>query len=249
MIKLYNQDCLKLMSALPNKSINTIITDLPYGTTACKWDSIIPFEEMWEQVERICSGVFITTASQPFSSALVMSNPEKFKYEWVYQKIAGSNFMQAKYQPIKEHEQVLVFGIGDNLVYNPIMQERASGGLSRTKYSYNPSNTGKRDTLGGFEMTHAVHNGNNELRYPSSVQKFNNRARGDRGLHPTQKPLSLFEYLVKTYTNEGDTVLDFVMGSGTTGLACKNLNRNFIGCELDKNYFEIAKERMGVKND
>lgn len=244
-IFLYRGDLFEECKKIDDKSIDAIITDLPYGTTACAWDAIIPFDKMWEAIERLLkpNAPFITTSSQPFTSALVMSNPSWFKYEWIYQKIAGSNFAQAKYQPMKEHESVLVFCDG-RANYYPIKEPRKGSGLERTKYSYNPSNTGKRDTIGGFEMTHANHNGNNELRYPSSVQLFNNRASGDRGLHPTQKPVALYEYLVKTYTLDGQTVLDFCMGSGTTGIACINANRKFIGIELDTNYYNIAKERI-----
>lgn len=244
-IRLYQGDLFEECKRIAGKSIDAIITDLPYGTTACAWDAIIPFDEMWDVIKRVLkpNAPFITTSSQPFTSALVMSNPSWFKYEWIYQKIAGSNFAQAKYQPMKEHESVLVFCDG-RANYYPIKEPRKGSGLERTKYAYNPSNTGKRDTMGGFEMAHADHNGNNELRYPSSVQIFNNRAKGDRGLHPTQKPVALYEYLVKTYTLEGQTVLDFCMGSGTTGVACVNTNRKFIGVELDTDYYDIAKERI-----
>ena len=156
-------------------------------------------------------------------------------------KNRGSNFATLRYAPMKEHESVLVF-CKTSPKYFPIMQQRKGAGLDRTKYKYNPTNTGKREALGNLEMTHANHNGNNELRYPSSIQKFNTEV----GKHPTQKPVTLMEYLVKTYTQENDTVLDFTMGSGTTGVACKNLNRNFIGIELDKDYFEIATARINA---
>ncbi len=243
MLRLIHGDCLEVMKTIPDASIDAIITDPPYGTTACKWDSVIPFEPMWEQLKRITkdNGAIIFTASQPFTSNLVMSNIKMFKHEWIWEKNRGSNFATLKYAPMKEHESVLVF-CKTSPKYFPIMQERKGAGLDRTKYKYNPTNTGKRDALGNLEMTHANHNGNNELRYPSSIQKFNTEV----GKHPTQKPVTLMEYLVKTYTQENDTVLDFTMGSGTTGVACKNLNRNFIGIELDEGYFKIAKDRINA---
>ena len=243
MINLLHGDCLDLMKTIPDVSIDAIITDPPYGTTACKWDSVIPFEPMWKELNRIIkdNGAIIFTASQPFTSNLVMSNTKMFKHEWIWEKNRGSNFATLRYAPMKEHESVLVF-CKTSPKYFPIMQQRKGAGLDRTKYKYNPTNTGKRETLGNLEMTHANHNGNNELRYPSTIQKFNTEV----GKHPTQKPVTLMEYLVKTYTQENDTVLDFTMGSGTTGIACKNLNRNFIGIELDKDYFEIATARINA---
>lgn len=241
MINLLHGDCLDLMKTIPDASIDAIITDPPYGTTACKWDSVIPFDPMWKELNRIIkdNGAIIFTASQPFTSNLVMSNTKMFKHEWIWEKNRGSNFATLRYAPMKEHESVLVF-CKTSPKYFPIMQQRKGAGLDRTKYKYNPTNTGKREALGNLEMTHANHNGNNELRYPSTIQKFNTEV----GKHPTQKPVTLMEYLIKTYTQESDTVLDFTMGSGTTGVACKNLNRNFIGIELDKNYFDIATERI-----
>jgi len=243
MLNLIHGDCLEMMKTIPDASIDAIITDPPYGTTACKWDSVIPFEPMWKELNRIIkdNGAIIFTASQPFTSNLVMSNTKMFKHEWIWEKNRGSNFATLRYAPMKEHESVLVF-CKTSPKYFPIMQQRKGAGLDRTKYKYNPTNTGKREALGNLEMTHANHNGNNELRYPSTIQKFNTEV----GKHPTQKPVTLMEYLVKTYTQENDTVLDFTMGSGTTGVACKNLNRNFIGIELDKDYFEIATARINA---
>jgi len=243
MLNLIHGDCLEVMKTIPDASIDAIITDPPYGTTACKWDSVIPFEPMWKELNRIIkdNGAIIFTASQPFTSNLVMSNTKMFKHEWIWEKNRGSNFATLRYAPMKEHESVLVF-CKTSPKYFPIMQQRKGAGLDRTKYKYNPTNTGKREALGNLEMTHANHNGNNELRYPSTIQKFNTEV----GKHPTQKPVTLMEYLVKTYTQENDTVLDFTMGSGTTGVACKNLNRNFIGIELDKDYFEIATARINA---
>lgn len=240
MNKVIQGDCLEIMKGIPNGSIDMILCDLPYGTTACKWDTIIPFDPLWEQYKRIIkdNGAIVLTASQPFTSALVMSNPKLFKCEWIWQKNRGSNFATTKYQPMKEHESVLVFckGVAN---YYPIMQPRAEGGKSRAKYIINPSNTGKRDAYNGMTETE-TRVLNEDLRVPSSIQKFNTEV----GLHPTQKPVALFEYLIKTYTNEGDLVLDNCAGSGTTGVACKNTNRNYILIEKETEYIEIINKRL-----
>jgi site-specific DNA-methyltransferase (adenine-specific) len=242
-MKLFNDDCLKVLPTIPDKSIDLILTDPPYGTTACKWDSVIPFEPMWRELKRIIkdNSAIIFTASQPFTSALVMSNIKMFKYEWIWEKAVGSNFATVKYQPMKEHENILVFNKGTHKYY-PIMQERKGSGSKRMLYKHSISITGEAN---GSLIYKGAESGkyNIKLRNPSSVQYFNNRE-SCRGLHPTQKPIALLEYLIKTYTNENDTVLDFTMGSGSTGVACKNLNRNFIGIELDQNYFNIAKQRI-----
>lgn len=243
-IELYWGDCLKIMDGLiaDGVKVDAIITDPPYGTTACKWDSVIPFDEMWKRLKalRYDNTPIVLFGSQPFTSKLVVSNINEFRYELIYQKRVGSNFAQAKHQPLKEHENILVF-YKDKPTYNPIKEPRKGSGLNRLKSGY------KSNPASGEFNNHMKSNRTEveytELKYPSSVQEFNNRERG-MGLHPTQKPLALMEYLVKTYTNEGDTVLDFTMGSGTTGVACKNLNRNFIGIELDENYFNIAKQRI-----
>ena len=243
-IKLYKGDCLEMMDKLIQKGIkvDAIITDPPYGTTACKWDSIIPFDDMWERLNKIIkpNGAIVLTASQPFTSALVMSNPKLFKYEWIWEKAVGSNFAVAKYQPLKEHENILVFSKGKT-IYNPIKEERKGSGKARLKNRYKSNGT-STEVYGGMQ-SNRLGKEYEDLKYPSSVQYFNNRDR-DRGMHPTQKPVALFEYLIKTYTNENETVLDFTMGSGTTGVACVNTNRKFIGIELDDNYFEIAKNRI-----
>lgn len=238
MIQLIHGDCLEKMADIPDGSIDLVLTDPPYGTTACRWDSVIPFEPMWEHLKRVvnASAAIVFTASQPFSSVLVASNLAAFRCEWIWEKNRGSNFGTVKYQPMKEHESVLVF-YGKK--YYPIKEPRKGAGGDRVKYAFNGSNTGKRDAYGGFVDKRSGHM-ESELRYPSSIQKFNVEV----GLHPTQKPVALMEYLIKTYTNEGDTVLDFAMGSGTTGVACKNLNRNFVGIELDEKYFKIAEDRI-----
>lgn len=228
-------DCLEVMRDMADNSVDLILTDPPYGITANKWDKPVKF---MSEALRIARTV-IVTASQPYTSLLVCDYRDFFKHEWIWVKNRGSNFATLKYQPMKEHESILVFSTNTPKYY-PIKESRKGAGLSRTKYKYTPSNTGKRQGMGGMEMKHANHNGNNELRYPSSVQKFNCEV----GLHPTQKPLRMFEYLVKTYTDEGDTVLDPFLGSGTTALACKNLNRHYIGIEINPNYVKIARERL-----
>jgi len=232
------------MKNIPDKSIDMILCDLPYGTTACKWDTIITFEPLWKEYKRIIkdNGAIVLTASQPFTSALVMSNPDMFKYSWIYKKRCASNFAQAKYAPMKEHEDVLVFAKG-KVNYYPIKEERQGSGAERVKHSFSEATRHKSGEFVGA-MNGEFNEMADELRYPSSVQEFNNRASGDRGLHPTQKPVALFEYLIKTYTNEGDLVLDNCAGSGTTGVAARNLKRNFILIEKEPEYVEIIKKRL-----
>jgi len=239
-IELYHADCLEKMKDIPSGSVDMILTDPPYGTTACKWDVIIPFEPMWEELNRIIkpNGAIALFGSEPFSSHLRISNIKMFKYDWIWYKNRGSNFATVKYQPMKEHEIISIFNKHN---YYPIKENRKGGGVSRVAYKFKPSNTGKREVLGKFELTEEKTKENQEnLRFPSSVQKFNTEV----GYHSTQKPVELLEYLIKTYTLENETVLDFTMGSGSTGVACKNLNRNFIGIEKDEKYFNIAKERI-----
>ncbi len=238
-------DCLEIMQDIPDGSIDMVMVDVPYGTTACKWDSIIPLEPMWKHLKRIIkkNGAIVMTTSQPFTSVLVCSNINQFKHEWIWEKAVGSNFATLKYQPMKEHENIIVFGKG-RVNYYPIMQARKGSGAKRLKTPYHTNSEQGGECIGKLTRTNAGKDYDKEMRNPSSVQFFNNRASGDRGLHPTQKPVALMEYLIKTYTNEGETVLDFTMGSGTTGVACKNLGRDFIGIELDKKYFEIAKRRI-----
>ncbi len=234
-------DCLELMKDIPNGSIDMILCDLPYGTTACKWDTIIPFDKLWEQYERIIktNGAIVLTASQPFTSALVMSNPKMFKYEWIWIKNRGSNFASVKKMPIKEHETVLVF-YKNSPTYNPQMQERTGGGIDRVKKPFKQT----RDKISehGVEVKGAEWLG--ELRYPSSWQKFNCEV----GFHPTQKPVTLFEYLIKTYTNEGELVLDNTAGSGTTAIACLNTKRQFIVMEKEQKYYDMILKRVGDFN-
>lgn len=241
-IWLMQGDCLERMKEIPDGSVDMILCDLPYGTTACKWDAVIPFAPLWDQYLRIAkpSAAVVLTASQPFTSALIMSNPTLFRHEWIWIKNRGSNFANTVREPMKEHESVLVFSRG-KWTYNKQMQERAEGGLARAKYEVEHNNQ-ERETYRKFEgrAKHAI----SELRVPSSWQKFNIAAGSEKTRHPTQKPVALMEYLIRTYTNEGDVVLDNCMGSGSTGVACRNLNRKFTGVEMDENYFQVAKERI-----
>lgn len=242
--ELWQGDCLELMNNIPDSFIDMVLVDPPYGTTACAWDSIIPFEPMWEHLNRIIkpSSAIIFTSSQPFTSALVMSNPKKFKCEWIYKKRCASNFAQAKYMPMKEHESVLVFGDG-KVKYYPIKEPRIGSGADRVRYLFSDATRHKSGEFVG-QVRGDYNPTAEELRYPSSVQEFNNRAKGDRGLHPTQKPVLLMEYFIKTYSQPKNIVLDFTMGSGTTGIACLNTNRRFIGIEKDPEIFKTAKERI-----
>jgi len=233
-MKLIQGDCLEEMKSIPDGSIDAIITDPPYGTTACKWDSIIPLEPMWEQLKRVIkpNGAIVLTASQPFTTTLIASNMKMFKYCWVWDKKKGGSPQLSKIQPIRVTEDVAVFGIG-KVTYNPIMTERDKP-RSRRKNKGTVSETTGNAFTEDKVYTH---------KYPKNILEVSNASQKGK-VHPTQKPVALMEYLIKTYTNEGDTVLDFTMGSGTTGVACKNLGRDFIGIELDKKYFKIAKNRI-----
>ena len=233
-INLLRGDCLELMKDIPDGSIDMILADLPYGTTRNKWDSIISLDLLWEQYNRIIKerGAIVLTAQTPFDKVLGVSNLKYLKYEWIWQKDKGTGHLNAKRMPMKDHENILVF-CKRSTIYNPQMWD---GGK--------PSKGGRRKNKNTNYGEHeSVDSHGTNLRYPTTVRKFN-KVYTHNQLHPTQKPVELFEYLIKTYTNEGETVLDNVMGSGTTGVACKNLNRNFIGMELDETYFNIAKERI-----
>jgi len=233
MINLMQGDCLELMKTIPDGSVDMVLTDPPYGTTACKWDSVIPFEPMWEQLKRVTkkNGAIVLMAQTPFDKALGASNLSDLKTEWIWQKEMGSGHLNAKRMPLKNHENILVF-YRKPPTYNPQM---------RTGFSSYVAKQGKTKSQNYGSQTGAVTISNGE-RYPLTVLEF----KRDKGrVHPTQKPVALMEYLIKTYTTEGETVLDFTMGSGSTGVAAKNLNRKFIGIELDENYYNIAKERIG----
>lgn len=237
-------DCLDRMAEIPDGSVDLVLTDPPYGTTACKWDAVIPFEPMWVQVWRVLkpNGAAVFTASQPFTSALVMSQVKRFKYQWVWEKSKGSNFQHSKHQPLKAHEDIAVFSMGGS----------AQG--SKSPMAYYPQMTAGKEYKGFNNPIGAIGHlskGNmsarseikGAMRYPRSVQYFPT-AENEGKHHPTQKPVALMEYLIRTYTNEGETVLDFTMGSGTTGVACVNTGRRFIGIERDETYFQIARERI-----
>ena len=231
MIDIKQGDCLELMKDIPDESIDMILCDLPYGTTKNKWDSVIPLNKLWKSYERIIkdNGAIVLFSQMPFSAELVHSNLKLFKYEWIWQKDNGTGFLNAKKMPLKIHENILVF-YKKLPLYNPQM---------RTGFKPYKCKQGRHSTnYGAYEQGHITES--NGERYPIDIIKF----KKDSGLHPTQKPVALLEYLIKTYTNEGETVLDNCMGSGSTGIACVNTNRNFIGIELDEKYFNIAKERI-----
>jgi len=234
MIKLMLGDCLERMKEIESGSVDMVLTDPPYGTTACKWDSIIPLEPMWEQLKRVIkpTGAIVMTASQPFTTTLIASNMKMFKYCWVWDKKKGGSPLLSKIQPLRIAEDVVIFGKG-RVTYNPIMTLRDKP-VSRGKNKGN-----KSDTTGNAFTEDKVYT----HKYPKNILEVSNANQNGR-VHPTQKPVALMEYLIKTYTNEGETVLDFTMGSGTTGVACVNTGRDFIGIELDPEYFKIADERI-----
>ena len=236
MINLIKGECLEQMKLIPSGSIDAIITDPPYGTTQCKWDSVIPFKPMWEQLSRIIkpNGAILLFGSEPFSSALRMSNIKNYKYDWVWEKSKATNFLNAKKQPLRAKENILVF-YKKQPTYNPQMTKGKSYNKGIRKKQT------KDDVYGSFNQTEVKSEGN---RYPRDVLYFKTAETEGKTFHKTQKPVKLMEYLIKTYTNENETVLDFTMGSGTTGVACKNLGRDFIGIEMDDKYFDIAKKRI-----
>ena len=239
--KLYQGDCLEVMKNIEDRSVDLILTDPPYGTSSCSWDSIIPFESMWEQLNRIIKpkNAIILFATQPFTSKLICSNINHFKYCWTWDKGKVGGFTSAKLKPLKLFEDICVFSQGktancnkNNMVYYPQGLIEVNK-ISRSSNDKSPTGYARPSQTKFYNQQYT--------NYPKQLIKFNldkNR------VHPTQKPVALLEYLIKTYTLEGKTVLDFTMGSGSTGVACLNTNRNFIGIELDEGYFEIAKERI-----
>jgi len=235
MIKLMQGDCLEKMKEIPDGSVDMVLADPPYGTIACKWDSIIPLEPMWEQLKRIIkpNGAIVMTASQPFTTKLIASNMKMFKYCWVWDKKQSTGFLNAKKQPLRVVEDICVF-YKKQVTYNPLMEVR---GRPRNKDGYGKK--GGSDNYGTYEQTKAF---NNEY-YPTNLLAISNASQKGK-VHPTQKPVALMEYLIKTYTHENETVLDFAAGSFTTGVACVNLNRKFIGIELDSGYFDIGSNRI-----
>jgi len=227
-------DCLEVMKEIPDGSIDCVITDPPYGTTACKWDTCIPFEPMWEQLKRVTkkNGAIVLFGSQPFTSALVMSNPKMFKYEWVWDKKKPAGFQLAKYRPMIKHENILIFSQKTANYYpirTPREKEKKNSYQSKSESSPLAYHDGKERIYKDF--------------LPKSIIEISNANQRNR-VHPTQKPVALVEYLIKTYTHEGETVLDFTAGSGTTGVACKNLHRNYILIEKEPEYIKIIEERL-----
>ena len=237
-------DALTELKKLPSESVDLILTDPPYNITACKWDKKIDLEKLWQELLRISKNKtpILFTASQPFTSILVMSNLKMFKHEWIWQKAVGSNFATLKYQPMKEHESILVF-CKRTPNYYPQLEARKGSGKERSQYQYK-SNTISGEAINKLKTNRSGGKYYDEnKRFPSSVQFFNNRGK-DRGLHPTQKPVTLFEYLIRTYSNENDLVLDPFCGSGTTCLAAKKLKRKYLGIDLLENYCQLARERL-----
>ena len=230
---MYNEDCLEGMKRIPDKSVDMILCDLPYGTTACNWDTIIPFEPLWGEYERIIkdNGAIVLTATQPFTTKLIESNFKRFRYNLIWEKPQGVDPFMAKRRPLNNVEDVVIF-YKKQPTYNPQYEKGEPYRITRDKKDRNYEITG---TV--MKETTTINKG---VRLPKRIIRCNQ----ERGLHPTQKPVALFEYLIKTYTNEGETVLDNCMGSGTTAIACLNTNRNFIGFELDKEYFNIATNRI-----
>lgn len=247
--ELHLGDCLEVMKSIPDGSVDMVLCDLPYGTTACQWDSVIPFKPLWEQYKRVIkkNAVVVLTGSQPFTSALVMSNPEWFKYQWVWKKNRATGHVHAKNKPMKIHEDICVFSSGvtlhegqsqNRMAYYPQgITELPAGTKRRTRNDAGDNSVmAKRKS---HRETICTHTG-----YPVSVIEFSVDVNNGNRFHPTQKPVDLMEYLIRTYSNEGDIVLDNCMGSGTTGVACMNTGRKFIGIEMDSGYFQVAKERI-----
>jgi DNA modification methylase len=250
MMQLIKGDCIEVMKKIQDNSIDAIITDTPYGKTACKWDSLIPFKPMWEQLNRIIKpkGAIVLFGSEPFSSALRMSNIKNYKYDWIWHKNQPSGQFHAFKMPLKAYETISVF-YTEQPTYNPKMIKRTEKELKRL--SHKSVKSVSTDNIYGNINTKSLNRYENITKYPKNVitdiKCVFNRSK-EKVKHPTQKPIALMEYLIKTYTNENETVLDFTMGSGSTGVACKNTNRNFIGIELDDNYFNIAKKRINNIN-
>ena len=244
MMDLRKGDCLEVMKGIETGSIDAIITDPPYGTTACKWDSVIDFELMWEQLNRIIkpNGAIVLFGSEPFSSALRMSNIKNYKYDWKWIKNIPSNFLNAKKQPLRAYEDVLIF-YKKQPTYNPVLTDKPKDNIRRNTIDCVQRNSGVVGSLPNNIKRNGTRTIPLDKNYPLNVLNINTLSKNKRQ-HPTQKPILLMEYLISTYTNENETVLDFTMGSGSTGVACVNTNRSFIGIEQDAKYFDIATERI-----
>lgn len=238
-VEIIEGDCMTILPTLDTQSVDLVLVDVPYGSTRNPWDTVIPFEPMWAEIWRICKGAAVFTAMQPFSSALVMSQPKFFKHEWVREKNKATGHLNAKKAPMRAHELILAFA-ARGMTYNPQMTDGHEPGHAATRRTYTPNYGAQRPTdYGGSTQ-----------RYPRSVQQFPiiNNDSPDKE-HPTQKPVPLMAYLIETYSNPGDTVLDFCMGSGTTGVACQQTGRNFIGIEQDPKYYSIAARRLGFNDE
>lgn len=255
MIDLQQGDCLELMKDIPDGSVDMILADLPYGTTTCKWDSLIPFDLLWKQYKRIIKnrGQIVLFGTEPFTSQLVSSNLKWYREHLTWIKHRPSNFAAAKHLHMKYTEDIIVFGSGSG-TYNPQMQKRISPRISEMQKSNWVLSSPCKKSVVSFNSERNPINSNrwdSKLRYPMDYLKFpavvNNSK--EKTIHPTQKPVKLLEYLIKTYSNESDLILDNCMGSGSTGVACVNLDRNFIGIELDDDYFKIAKDRIKIAED
>jgi site-specific DNA-methyltransferase (adenine-specific) len=232
--QVYHMDCLEGMKGIADKSVDMILCDLPYQVTSCSWDILIPFDKLWQQYERIIkpNGAIVLTAREPFTSALVMSNTKRYKHKWVWNKKQSGSFLNAKHMPMQIEEDIMVFAYG-KVNYYPIMRTgkmRVKGGAKK--------DNGMFVDLGSRYKTY------NDQYYPTNILEFPNCSNKAENLHPTQKPVALFEYLIKTYTNEGETVLDNCAGSGTTAIACINTNRNYILYEKEEKYYQIIQERI-----
>ena len=242
--KLIHGDCIEEMNKLIEEDVKVdlILTDLPYGTTACKWDTIIPFNEMWYHIDKITYDTtpIVLFGSEPFSSHLRLSNIKEYRYDWIWYKNTASGFVFAKKQPLRNNELISVF-YKKQCKYNPIKELRDVSETSKKRYGYEFGGNHKSEVYGIVNTKQML---DKEYSYPKTIKRFNSVPNSKGRLHPTQKPIDLLEYLINTYTDEGDLVLDFTMGSGSTGVACQNTNRDFIGIELDESYFEIAKKRL-----
>ena len=242
--EVYQGDCLELMKLIGDKSVDMILCDLPYGITACEWDKVLPLNELWKQYKRILkeNGVVVLTASQPFTTDLINSNREWFRYCWVWDKDKGFGIFNSRFMPLKRHEDIVIFYKMAGR-YFPIMKPAQK---DRIRPLSSGNKKGCKNNIVGKENCISSENYDNTLRFPDSILKFS-RPVGS-SLHPTEKPVSLFRYLIKTYTNEGELVLDNCIGSGTTAVACKQANRNFIGIELSQEYVDIANKRLQQDN-
>lgn len=245
-ISLIRGDCLIEMKNIPDKSVDMVLSDIPYGTTACKWDVVIPFEPMWEQLKRITkdNGAICLFGSEPFSSHLRLSNLKMFKYDWIWDKVQPSGQLLVKKMPMKQHEIISVFYNKQCCYFRQMSnREKKDIRVNAVRNKNNQKTQTSQEHIGGVANRYALDYDPLKIN-PKSIIKFTKQPHRVKSLHPTQKPVALLEYLIKTYTLENETVLDFTMGSGSTGVACKNLNRKFIGIEKDDNYFEIAKQRI-----